>query len=93
MDKTGETADQMGLIQAMGAVNTGLGQLDTGINGEKKEKKKAGVKAYTDGVSQLAGGAERLTANSAALERRCGKTHERSSGIKKTEATDSMMEP
>lgn len=51
LDKTGETADQMGLIQAMGAVNTGLGQLDTGINGEKGLK--AGVKAYTDGVSQL----------------------------------------
>ena len=40
-------------------VNTGLGQLDTGINGEKGLK--AGVKAYTDGVSQLAGGAEQLT--------------------------------
>ena len=71
MDKTGETADQMGLIQAMSAVNTGLGQLDTGINGEKGLK--AGVKAYTDGVSQLAGGAEQLTANSAVLNEGAGK--------------------
>lgn len=71
LTKEGSTAKDMGLIQAMGAVDTGLGQLDTGVNGENGLK--AGVSAYTAGVAAVSAGTEELTKNSEALVNGAGK--------------------
>jgi len=65
LDKTGTTAQDMGLIQAMTSVNTGVFDLEAGVNGEAGLK--TGVAAYTDGVAEVAKGAKTLTENNAEL--------------------------
>lgn len=71
LDRKGSTAKEMGMIQAMGAVDSGIGQLDTGVNG--KNGLKAGVSAYTEGVSTVSAGTKELAANSTALVDGAGK--------------------
>lgn len=71
LDKTGTTAEEMGMIQAMGAVDSGLVQLDAGVSGENGLA--AGVSAYTDGVALVSSGARELTANSEALVNGAGR--------------------
>ena len=71
LTKEGSTAKEMGLIQAMSAVDAGLGQLDTGVNGENGLK--AGVSAYTAGVSSVSAGTKELAKNSDALVNGAGK--------------------
>ena len=65
LDKTGEKTEDMGLIQGMTAVNNGVTQLKTGIDG--KNGLSAGVTAYTAGVSELNAGLQKINSNSKAL--------------------------
>ena len=65
LDRTGNTASDMGLIQGMQQVDSGITQLDNGISG--KGGLKEGVESYTGGVSTLYAGLAELAGNSATL--------------------------
>ncbi len=62
LDRTGKTAKEMGLIQAMTAIDDGAKQLETGVNG--KGGLKESIKTYTAGVDTVNTNLKTLSSNS-----------------------------